>query len=139
MKILFAIVDGGGNIPPQLAVARALQARGVEVWIVGHRGIRDRIEAAGFAFEPFTGGQHFDPTVQRSLAAIMAAFTRVAADRRLGQCITEAARRHDVDAVVVDMILELVSAIGNAADHGPHGGLGSIEQLMGRRFETRFS
>ena len=29
MKILFAIVDGGGNIPPQLAVARALAARGV--------------------------------------------------------------------------------------------------------------
>ena len=105
MKILFAIVDGGGNIPPQLAVARALQARGVEVWIVGHCGIRDRVEAAGFAFEPFTGGQHFDPTVQRSLAAIMAAFTRVASDRRLGQCVTEAARRHDVDAVVVDMIL----------------------------------
>ena len=24
MKILFVIVDGGGNIPPQLAVARAL-------------------------------------------------------------------------------------------------------------------
>ena len=31
MKILFAIVDGGGNIPPQLAVARALRARGVEI------------------------------------------------------------------------------------------------------------
>ena len=29
MKILFAIVDGGGNIPPQLAVARALAVRGV--------------------------------------------------------------------------------------------------------------
>ena len=105
MKILFAIVDGGGNIPPQLAVARALAARGVEVQVLGHRGIRERVEAAGFAFEPFTDGRHFDPTVQRSLAAIMTAFTRVAADRRLGQCVVEAARRHDVDAVVVDMIL----------------------------------
>ena len=68
MKILFAIVDGGGNIPPQLAVARALRARGVEIQVLGHRGIRERVEAAGFAFEPFTGGRHFDPTVQRSLA-----------------------------------------------------------------------
>lgn len=105
MKLLFAIVDGGGNVPPQLAVARALQARGVTIQILGHQGIRARVEAAGLAFEPFTSGRHFDPTVPRPLAALMAAFTRVAADRRLGTCVTEAARRHDVDAVVVDMIL----------------------------------
>lgn len=105
MKVLFAIVDGGGNIPPQLAVARALQSRGVEIVVLGHRGIRERVEVAGLAFEPFTGGKHFDPTVQRSLPAIMTAFTRVATDRRLGQCVVEAARRHAVDAVVVDMIL----------------------------------
>ena len=42
MKVLFAIVDGGGNIPPQLAVARALASRGVEVRVLGHRGIRQR-------------------------------------------------------------------------------------------------
>ena len=47
MKILFVIVDGGGNIPPQLAVARALQARGVEIHVLGHSGIRERVEAAG--------------------------------------------------------------------------------------------
>ncbi len=105
MKILFATVDGGGNIPPQLAVARALQSRGVQIKVLGHRGIRDRVEAAGLEFEPFTGGRHFDPTVQRSLAAIMTDFSRVAADRRLGRAVVEAARRHRVDAVVVDMIL----------------------------------
>src|SRR6476661_7199019 len=37
------------------------------------------------------------------------------------------------------MILELVSAIGDTPDHRPHGGLGSIEQLTGRRFETHFA
>src|SRR5689334_21817074 len=105
MKILFAMVDGGGNIPPQLAVARALQARGAEIRVLGHRGVRERVEAAGLAFEPFTDAKHFDPTVQRSLAAIMTAFTQVAADRRFGKCIAEAARRHGVDAVVADMIL----------------------------------
>ena len=73
--------------------------------MLGHRGIRDRVEAAGLEFEPFTGGRHFDPTVQRSLAAIMTDFSRVAADRRLGRAVVEAARRHRVDAVVVDMIL----------------------------------
>src|SRR6478672_10092526 len=59
----------------------------------------------GSKFEPFAAGRNFDPTVQRSLAAIMTSFTRVAADRRLGQSVVEAARRHDADAVVVDMIL----------------------------------
>ncbi len=116
MKVLFAIVDGGGNIPPQLAVARALQARGVQVQVIGHHGIRDRVAAAGLAFEPFAVGRQFDPTVSRSLAAIMAAFTRVAADRRLGQCVIEAARRHDADAVVVDMIL--VAGMSEIVDSG---------------------
>ena len=35
----------------------------------------------------------------------MADFTRVAADRRLGQSVVDAARRHHADAVVVDTIL----------------------------------
>lgn len=105
MKILFAVVDGGGNIPPQLAVARALQARGVQIQVVGHRGVRQRVEAAGLAFEAFTEGRHFDPTIRRSLPAMMWDFTRVAADRQLGRCVANAARRHQADAVVVDVIL----------------------------------
>lgn len=104
MKVLFVIADGGGNIPPQLAVARALQARGIEVHVLGHRGIRERVEATGLPFESFTGARHFDPTVRRPLLATMTAFTRVAADRRLGRCVVETARRLEVDAVVVDMI-----------------------------------
>jgi UDP:flavonoid glycosyltransferase YjiC (YdhE family) len=103
--VLFALVDGGGNIPPQLFVAKALQARGVEIQVIGHRGIRDRVEAAGLPFETFSDGRHFEPTQRRSLAAIMTAFTRVAADRQFGDVVVEAARRHRVDAVVVDMVL----------------------------------
>ncbi len=105
MKIVFAMVDGGGNIPPQVAVARALHARGVEIHVVGHRGIRDRVEAAGLSFEPFSEGRHFDPTVRRSLPAIMTDFARVASDRRLGRSVVDAAERLHADAVVVDMIL----------------------------------
>ena len=105
MKILFALVDGGGNVPPQLAVARALQRRGAQVHVIGHRGLRERVEAAGLTFESFAGGRHFDPIIQRSLAALMTSFVRAAADRRLGDCVVESARRHDADVVVVDMIL----------------------------------
>src|SRR6202048_5336887 len=37
------------------------------------------------------------------------------------------------------MVLEFVSAVGDAADLRPHGGLGSIEQLTERCFETHFA
>jgi UDP:flavonoid glycosyltransferase YjiC (YdhE family) len=102
MKILFAMVDGGGNVPPQLAVARTLQARGADVTVVGHLGIRDRVEAAGLSFEAFREARHFDPTIRRS--AVMAGFVRLSADRRIARAVVEAARRHVADAVVVDMI-----------------------------------
>jgi UDP:flavonoid glycosyltransferase YjiC (YdhE family) len=102
MKILFVMFDGGGNVPPQLAVARALRARGAHVHFLGHSGLRERVEAEGFSFEPFAQGRHFDPTTARSLPAIMADFARVASDRRYGDAAIDAARRHGVDAVVVD-------------------------------------
>jgi UDP:flavonoid glycosyltransferase YjiC (YdhE family) len=105
MKILFAVVDGGGNIPPQLAVARALRARGAHVHFVGHQGVRERVEADGFPFEPFGSGRNFDPIIRRSLPAIMSDFARVAMDRRIGECVVETAQRNQADAVVVDMIL----------------------------------
>ncbi|RDH77022.1 UDP-glucuronosyltransferase [Mycolicibacterium moriokaense] len=103
MKILFVMVDGGGNIPPQVAVARALQARGADITVVGHRGIRERVQAAGLSFEAFSDGTHFDPTIRRS--SIMASFARVSADGRFARSVVDAARRHGADAVVVDMIL----------------------------------
>jgi UDP:flavonoid glycosyltransferase YjiC (YdhE family) len=105
MKILFAVVDGGGNIPPQLAVARALRARGAEVHFLGHRGARDRVQAAGFSFETFTIGTDFDAIAQRPLVRIMRDMARVVADRRLGHEVTDAAHRHGADVVVVDVLL----------------------------------
>jgi UDP:flavonoid glycosyltransferase YjiC (YdhE family) len=96
--------DGGGNVPPQLAAARALRDRGVQVHFLGHSGLRERVEAEGFSFESFAQGRHFDPTVARSLPAIMADFARVAADRRLGHDAIVAARRYGADAVVVDTV-----------------------------------
>src|SRR5207245_5301646 len=41
--------------------------------------------------------------------------------------------------VVVDVVLEFVSAVGDAADNRPHRSLGSIEQLTERGFETHFA
>jgi UDP:flavonoid glycosyltransferase YjiC (YdhE family) len=105
MKILFVVFDGGGNIPPQLAVARALQRRGAQIVFLGHVGVRERVETAGFSFEAFIAGHEFAPTVRRPLLATMAAVARTAMDRQLGRCAVEAARQRGVDAIVVDVML----------------------------------
>jgi len=116
VKILFVIVDGGGNVPPQLGVARALQARGADVHVLGHHGIGDAVRAAGLSFEPFSTGKVFDPTVQRPLLATMASFARVAADPALGRCAVDVAQRFGADAVVVDVIL--VAGMSEVIDSG---------------------
>jgi len=105
MKVLFVVFDGGGNIPPQLAVARALRSRGAEVFFLGHQGVRDRVQEAGFTFQTFSAGTQFDPTAQRPLLSMMSNITRVAMDRRLGQQAVEEARRQGADVVVIDVIL----------------------------------
>src|ERR1700737_4066601 len=105
MKTLFVIADAGGNVPPQLAVARALQNRGAQVYFLGHAGVRERVEAAGFPFEVFSAGHHLDLTKRRPLLATMADVARSMMDRGLGQCAVQAAQRLRVDVIVIDMLL----------------------------------
>jgi UDP:flavonoid glycosyltransferase YjiC (YdhE family) len=116
MRILFCLFDGGGNLPPQLKVARTLRARGVEILVIGHEGVRERVEAQGFPFEPFTGVRPFSPVEQRSLPVMMADIAKVSGDRGIGRCVSEAARRHGVDAVVVDMVF--VAGIAEVLESG---------------------
>lgn len=117
MRVLFAVADGGGNIPPQLAVARALRARGADVAFIGHPAVRQKVEADGFPFESFTAGIRFDATAAQPLLKMMADFARVAMDRRLADDVLAAARRRHADVLVVDMILSAV--IGEVASHLP--------------------
>lgn len=105
MKILFVVVDGGGNIPPQLAVARALRERGADVHFLGHRGVRERVHESGFSFDAFTIGTEFEPTRQRPLLSMMGSMARVSMDRRLGREALEVAHRHHADVVIIDVLL----------------------------------
>ncbi len=105
MRILVVSVDGGGNLPPQLAVARTLRNRGAHVSFLGQAGVRERVEAAGFPFEAFQAGHQFDPTKRRPLAAMMVDFAKTAMDCQLGRCALDVARRQGAAAIVVDVIL----------------------------------
>lgn len=46
-RFLFAIVDGGGNVPPELGVARRLFAAGHDVTVVGDDAIAPEIASTG--------------------------------------------------------------------------------------------
>lgn len=104
MKLLFAIADGGGNVPPQLRVACALRARGAQILVVGHPGVRKYAEQEDLSFEQFDRGHDMNSTTQRPLASMMIDFVRVMGDPRIGEAVVDAARRHGSDAVIVDML-----------------------------------
>jgi MGT family glycosyltransferase len=65
---LFVVWAGGGNVPPQLTLARRLLARGNAVRMLAPAALRDRIEEAGLVYEPYREAPEHDEAVpERSL------------------------------------------------------------------------
>jgi UDP:flavonoid glycosyltransferase YjiC (YdhE family) len=65
---LFAVWAGGGNVPPQLALARRLAARGHRVRMLAPAVLRPQIESAGVTYEPYHEAPEHDESVpERSL------------------------------------------------------------------------
>jgi len=52
-RFLFVIVDGGGNVPAQMSIARRLSARGHEVHVLGDPGVEREAASAGCSFHRF--------------------------------------------------------------------------------------
>ena len=61
MNYLFVTMNGGGNLPPQLALAGRLRARGHVVRFLGHASQRRAVEQAGFPFRAFARAPDYDP------------------------------------------------------------------------------
>lgn len=100
-EILFVTWDGGGNVPPALAIAAELAGRGHHVRFLGHPGNRSAVEAAGFAFAPYRTARAFSSASPGSPFAQIAMF----ADRGMGRDVTDELRRSPADLVVVDCLL----------------------------------
>jgi UDP:flavonoid glycosyltransferase YjiC (YdhE family) len=62
-EFLFVLWAGGGNVPPQLTLARRLVARGHRVRMLAPAVLRESIEAAGIAFEPYGETPEHDESV----------------------------------------------------------------------------
>jgi UDP:flavonoid glycosyltransferase YjiC (YdhE family) len=57
-RFLFAMVEGGGNVPPQLGAVRRLTARGHAVRVLGDRALAAEVEQAGAEFAPWQRAPH---------------------------------------------------------------------------------
>lgn len=67
-EFLFVLWAGGGNVPPQLTLARRMLARGHRVRMLAPAVLRESIEAAGIVYEPYRQIPEHDESVpERSL------------------------------------------------------------------------
>lgn len=57
-RFLFVMWEGGGNVPPQLGLARALLSRGHQVHVLSEPSVEDEVRAAGASFASFTAAPH---------------------------------------------------------------------------------
>lgn len=115
---LFALWAGGGNVPPQLALASRLALGGHRVRVLAPAVLRQRIEGAGLEFEPYQSTpEHDESAPTRSLTKDFAYRSPVGAAKatrdRLFVAMAEPVAsdvlavldRHRVDVVVPDYML----------------------------------
>lgn len=117
-SFLFALWAGGGNVPPQLTLARRLAARGHAVRMLAPAVLRERIEAAGVIYEPYRQSPEHDESIpERSLirdfesrsplGAAQAARDRLLARmaRPVAADVLDVVERHRIDLVAFDFSL----------------------------------
>jgi len=105
MKALFATWNGGGNLPPALAIAREIEARGGSARFIGDARQRASIEGAGFAFEAYPTGRSLDNHHAQSTFQSLWGMVGVFSDRAGAADVAASLRRDPVDVAVVDCML----------------------------------
>lgn len=100
-ELLFVTWDGGGNVPPLLALAGRLHARGHGVRVMGHPQQAGAVAAAGLRFVPFPGAPAFFSTDRNSPLRLVHLF----GDRVMGHDVVAELRARPADLVVVDCLL----------------------------------
>lgn len=107
-RILFATWAGGGNVPPALALAGALQSQGHEVIVMGHPQLAEAASGAGANFIGYRRAHHFAPTSAPNPLTLI----RVFGDAAMGAEVAA----EDCDIAIVDCLL--VGVMSALAKHG---------------------
>ncbi|WP_375431602.1 glycosyltransferase [uncultured Friedmanniella sp.] len=115
MHALFVVLDAGGNVPPALAIARALLRRGTAVTVLAPPALEPRILAAGLQFARFRSGRFYDPRQQRSTLGGLRDFLSAAGDRGTGADALAVAQEVGAGVVVMDFLLTgAMAAVGRS-------------------------
>jgi UDP:flavonoid glycosyltransferase YjiC (YdhE family) len=148
---LFVTVDGGGNLPAALAIARQIRRSGGTARFLGHEPQRAAIEAAGFGFETYRRGRAYDASQPRSTISGLRDLSAVFADRAIGEDAADDARTTPTDVLIVDCLLvgaldrlmgsgistvSLVHTLWSYFDKQTRGPLGAVLRLRGVRMRA---
>lgn len=103
-EFLFVLWAGGGNVPPQLELARQLVARKHHVRMLAPAVLREKIESAGIAFEAYRAiPEHDESVAERSIIRDFEARSKMAA--------LAAARDNLVGAMVQPVAADVLAAL----------------------------
>lgn len=100
-EVLFVTMDGGGNVPPLLAVASAVARRGHHVRVVGHRCLRGEVTRAGLPFVPYRNARPWDSTREQSALRWVPMFN----DPNIADEVERLCAENRPDVAVVDCML----------------------------------
>lgn len=127
-RFLLLLWDGGGNVPPQLGIARRLVSRGHDVRVLSEPSLEGHVRSTGAGFVPLSAAPHrFDRSPQSDFVRDWEARTPIGefartrdlvmigpASRYADDVLAEL-RRQPADALVVDWLLLGGALAGEAA------------------------
>jgi UDP:flavonoid glycosyltransferase YjiC (YdhE family) len=105
LDILFLTADGGGNVPPALALARELAERGHGVRFLGHPAQESEIHSAGHGFRPYRHALLWSGHEPRSSTRAAVDFLRFVTDRGCRADLDAELSRRRADVVVIDAMM----------------------------------
>jgi UDP:flavonoid glycosyltransferase YjiC (YdhE family) len=116
MRVLAAVWDGSGNLPPLLGLVEALGARGHSVRVLAHRSQWARLAAVGAEIMPYDNAGEFDiaaPQLQEGehLGQWLTRFDQAAVSD-----LKDAVKALAPDVIVVDCMLPATLTVVNALD-----------------------
>jgi UDP:flavonoid glycosyltransferase YjiC (YdhE family) len=105
-RFLFVLWDGGGTIPPELALARQTAQAGHEVIVLGPASIKEKVEMFGAVFLPYRQAPDRDPKKPGKNAKKGSPAAEVfKASGPYADDVQEIMRSMLVDAIVPDYVL----------------------------------
>jgi UDP:flavonoid glycosyltransferase YjiC (YdhE family) len=115
-RFLFVLWDGGGTIPPALALVKRVVGAGYLVSMLGPRSIEEKVKALGANFFPYLRAPDRDPKNPNQGGKIVSpASVATAACAEYAEDVKETIASSAVDIIVTDYILTGVYISAEAA------------------------